>query len=70
MRLRQARRLLRIGTVLARYRLDEYLLAVPGFSALRYVRVLAPWARRNVSEFGRGKRLRLALQELGPIFVK
>ncbi|MEM9304971.1 MAG: ubiquinone biosynthesis regulatory protein kinase UbiB [Pseudomonadota bacterium] len=70
MPLRQARRLLRIGTVLARYRLDEYLLAVPGFSALRYVRVLSPWGRRHVSEFGRGKRLRLALQELGPIFVK
>ena len=70
MPLRQTRRLLRIGTVLARYRLDDFVAGIPIFRTLRWVRVLAPWGRRHVADFGGAKRLRLALQELGPIFVK
>ena len=68
--IREISRLIHIGTVLARYRLDEILAAIPVLRPLRIVRFLAPWGRRGVQHLPRGVRLRLALQELGPIFVK
>ncbi|MGB0514506.1 MAG: AarF/UbiB family protein, partial [Wenzhouxiangellaceae bacterium] len=67
--IRRAVRMLRIGAVLARYRLDELLLELPPLKLARAVRVL-PWGRRGVRGLARGVRLRLALQELGPIYVK
>jgi len=65
----RAIRLTSIALTLARYRLDELLLALPPLKFARAVRVL-PWGRRHVRELSRGARLRLALQELGPIYVK
>lgn len=62
-------RLTSIGLTLARYRLDELLVALPPLKFARVVRLL-PWGRRHVRELSRGARLRLALQELGPIYVK
>jgi ubiquinone biosynthesis protein len=62
-------RLTSIALTLARYRLDELLVALPPLKFARFVRVL-PWGRRRVRELPRGRRLRLALQELGPIYVK
>ncbi|NEZ04763.1 ubiquinone biosynthesis regulatory protein kinase UbiB [Wenzhouxiangella sp. XN201] len=62
-------RLTSIALTLARYRLDELLVALPPLKFARFVRLL-PWGRRRVRELPRGRRLRLALQELGPIYVK
>jgi len=67
--IRRALRLFRIGLVLARHRLDELLLDLPPLKPARVVRLL-PWGRKGVRDLPRGARLRLALQELGPIYVK
>jgi len=65
----RALRLTSIALTLARYRLDELLVALPPLKFARAVRLL-PWGRRHVRDHSRGTRLRLALQELGPIYVK
>ncbi len=72
MKLLAVRRLFRIQRVVIRYRLDDLLFALPlpwWMMALRYV---MPWRLipRKISERPRGARLRLALQDLGPIFIK
>ena len=67
---RQFVHLLRISSVLSRYRLDEFTNATHLFRPVRLIRLLAPWGSRDVKDQPRGKRLRLALQELGPVFVK
>jgi len=67
--IRRGLRMLRIAVVLARYRLDELLVELPPLRIARAVR-LVPWGRRRVRELPRGRRLRLALEELGPIYVK
>ena len=67
--IRRSFRLASIGLTLARYRLDELLVGLPPLKFARAVRLL-PWGRRRVRELSRGARLRLALQELGPIYVK
>jgi ubiquinone biosynthesis protein len=66
---RQFLRLLNISATLARYRLDELLTAVHLFRPMRWIRALLP-ENKEISEAGRGKRLRLALQNLGPVYVK
>ncbi|NLG60393.1 MAG: ubiquinone biosynthesis regulatory protein kinase UbiB, partial [Gammaproteobacteria bacterium] len=65
-----ALRVARIGRVLLRYRLDSLL---DGSAAERWLRLLRPFvprAPKEVAALPRGARLRLALQELGPLFVK
>ncbi len=66
--LRQAGRLLKIQRVLARYGLDEFLGASPVLRRLRWAFRLLPGGRKHGG--ARGERIRLALEELGPIFVK
>lgn len=63
-------RLLKIVRVIARYRLDDLFegLQLPWYA--KYVLVLLPWRYVYQSELPRGERLRLAMEELGPIFVK
>ena len=65
----RAFRMFGIALVLARYRLDQLILDLPALKMARMVRLL-PWGRRRVRELPRGARLRLALQELGPVYVK
>ena len=67
--IRRAFRMFRIAMVLSRYRLDELILDLPALRMARLVRVL-PWGRRRVRDLPRGARLRLALEELGPVYVK
>jgi ubiquinone biosynthesis protein len=67
---RQFARLLKISVILSRYRLDEFLEATHLYRPSRLLRVLAPWGRRGVADKPRGERLRLALNEMGPIYVK
>jgi ubiquinone biosynthesis protein len=63
-------RALRIGRVLLRYRLDDLLDDTPAERWLKLMRPFVPRASREIAAQSRGARLRLALQELGPIFVK
>jgi ubiquinone biosynthesis protein len=71
MRLRVLARLLSIQRVLVRHGLDEIILATHLFRPLRFAFYLSPatWFRRQRAG-SRGERLRLALEELGPIFMK
>jgi ubiquinone biosynthesis protein len=68
--LRQLPRLLRIAAVLVRYRLDDLVEGAHLFRPLLILRPLLPRPRADVAAMTRGARLRSALIELGPIFVK
>ena len=68
--MRAAIRAWRIGRVVLRYRLDELLDDTPAERWLRLGKPFAPRTPASVARLPRGERLRLALQELGPIFVK
>jgi len=69
--LRQFARMLKISAILARYRLDEFLEATHLYRPMRLLRILAPWTSdRELANRPRGERLRLALTEMGPIYVK
>src|SRR5215467_1154584 len=71
MKLRVIARLIEIQRVLVRHGLDEFVRATHLYRPLRFVFLLSPWTwavRRR--EEPRAVRLREALQELGPIFVK
>ena len=68
--MRSALHALRIGRVLLRYRLHTLLEGAPAGRWLWLLRPLVPRAPRDVLALPRGARVRLALQELGPIFVK
>ena len=63
-------RLYAIARVLLRYRLDELVEALRVFRPLRPLRGLIAPSPPGVATMPRGQRLRLALEELGPIFVK
>ncbi len=60
----------RIGRILLRYRLDDLLDGTPAERWLKLARPFVPRASAAIAAQSRGARLRLALQELGPIFVK
>nr|WP_189457695.1 ubiquinone biosynthesis regulatory protein kinase UbiB [Lysobacter bugurensis] len=68
--MRSTARAWRIGRVLLRYRLDSLLDGTPAERWLRLARPFVPRASADIAAQSRGARLRLALQELGPIFVK
>ena len=67
----QALRLLYINWVLLRHGLDEVILAAHLFRPLRFLIYFSPsyWLRRHRLP-AYPVRIRLALQDLGPIFVK
>ena len=67
--LRQFLRIWHIGVILKQYRLDELFSTTRLPFAIRWVRVFIP-SGKDVSGLPRGERLRLALQELGPVYVK
>lgn len=62
-------RLSYIGWVLARHGLDDMLLSHPVLRSFRFLRLFMPWNWRERRQ-NRGVRIRHALQDLGPIFVK
>ena len=68
--LRQIPRLLRMAATLVRYRLDDFVEGAHLFRPIRWLRPLLPRPRADVAQLSRGARLREALIELGPIFVK
>jgi ubiquinone biosynthesis protein len=67
---RQLLRLLVIQRVLARHQLDEIILTLHLFRPLRFLLYLSPfyWVRRDRGS--EGERIRRALEDLGPVFVK
>ncbi|MBE0493637.1 MAG: ubiquinone biosynthesis regulatory protein kinase UbiB [Thiomicrospira sp.] len=68
---KQLFRLIKINRVITHYRLDHMVLANSKYRALIWVnRLLFPWNWRPTNKADRGVRLRLALEELGPIFIK
>ena len=72
MKLLAIRRLWRILRVSIRYRLDDLLFALPLPWHLRLLKFLMPWRclPRRSHSFSRGEALRLALEDLGPVFIK
>lgn len=65
-----ALRLIRIQRVLLRYGLDEFVFNLHLFRPLRYLTYLSPSYLLGKRKGSRGERLRKALEDLGPIFVK
>jgi len=65
-------RLLTIERVMVKYGLDSLFLKGTRVDALRHVFLLSPtrWLSKPTRELPRGERIRLALEELGPVFVK
>jgi len=70
MKLQYVFRLIQINHVLAKHRLDDIIEAAHIFRPLRFLSRLSPYRLTHKSDAPRGERLRLALQDLGPIFVK
>ena len=73
MRLLAIRRLYKITKVVIKYRLDDLLFDITILPfGVRIFKNLLPWRwfRRKPLAMSRGDRIRLALEELGPVFVK
>ena len=73
--LRQFARLIKISAILARHRLDDLVSATHLYRPMSVLRSLTPpgtpWSSpKEMLDKSRGERLRLALNELGPVFVK
>jgi ubiquinone biosynthesis protein len=63
-------RLLRVASVLLAWRLDELVEGAHLYRPLKLLRPLLARPRPDAETLPRGARLRMALTELGPIFVK
>ena len=71
MRPRVMWRLLTIQRALVRHGLDEYVRETHLFRPVRFLLLLSPWTWfQRIRGVSRGERLRLALEELGPVYVK
>jgi ubiquinone biosynthesis protein len=68
--LRLLPRVVHVAAVLVRYRIDDLIDEAHGMRPLRWLRALLPRPRKQIAALPRGARLRLALTELGPIWVK
>ena len=68
--MRVAGRLLTIHRVLVRYGLDDFVRATHLYRPLRFVFYFSPWTWFRRRRGSRAERLRRALEDLGPIFVK
>ncbi|MBI3898131.1 MAG: ubiquinone biosynthesis regulatory protein kinase UbiB [Gammaproteobacteria bacterium] len=69
-RLRQIRRLTRITRIFVKHDLDEFVTAIHLFRPYRLLLRLMPWRLIRRRPAPRAVRLREALEELGPVFVK
>nr|WP_256558060.1 ubiquinone biosynthesis regulatory protein kinase UbiB [Marinobacterium sedimentorum] len=63
-------RIVKIARVLARYRLDTFFDQVPLPWYMRLCLRLLPWRYFIAVQQPQGERLRLALEALGPVFIK
>jgi ubiquinone biosynthesis protein len=70
-KLRVLTRLIAIHRAMARHGLAEFTRGTPFHTRLRMLALVSPWLWLHGSSKGsRGERLRLALEQLGPVFVK
>ncbi|MPQ76713.1 ubiquinone biosynthesis regulatory protein kinase UbiB [Hydrogenovibrio sp. JE_KL2] len=67
---KQFKRLIKINRVLTYYRIDHLLFANTKYEWFTLINGILPWNWRSRSKAPRGERIRLALEELGPIFIK
>ena len=63
-------RLIRINFILARYNIDEIVLGTHWFYPVRFIVYFNPFYWTVGKKLSRGERIRRALEDLGPIFVK
>ena len=63
-------RLLRINYVLMRHGLDDIIFATHLFRPFRFVIYILPWNWFLRDRAPRGARIRKALEDLGPVFIK
>jgi ubiquinone biosynthesis protein len=70
MKLRNLFRLIQINHVLAKHRLDEIIQATHLLRPLQLLGYLSPYRWTHKTDLALGERIRLAMQDLGPIFVK
>ncbi|MCP4476317.1 MAG: 2-polyprenylphenol 6-hydroxylase [Gammaproteobacteria bacterium] len=63
-------RLIFIGFIIARYRIDDIVFTTPWFYPFRFLRWLNPFFYIDRRRLTRGERIRLACERLGPIFIK
>jgi len=68
--IQQVIRLMYINVVLVRHGLDEIILAAHILRPARFLLYLMPWNWVRGEQPARGVRIRRALEDLGPIFVK
>ena len=68
--LRVAGRMLTIHRALVRYGLDDFVRATHLYRPLRFVFYFSPWTWFRRRRGTRAERLRRAMEDLGPIFVK
>ena len=59
-----------VSRILVRYRLDNLILSTPLLKSFRPLVFLTPWHYFPTSKLSRGERIRLALEELGPVYIK
>lgn len=69
-KIRKLLRLIHINYILAKHGLDNIIVSIRLFTPLRFLVLLNPWNWFRRHKFNRGKSIRLALEELGPIYVK
>ncbi|MDH5229473.1 MAG: ubiquinone biosynthesis regulatory protein kinase UbiB [Gammaproteobacteria bacterium] len=63
-------RVLHINRVLVRHGLDEIILATHLFRPVRMVQLIFPWRWFRRHQQPQAERIRLCLEDLGPIFIK
>lgn len=68
--IQQLRRLIKINRVLSYYEIDKMVLGGTKFAWLLWLSKILPWNWSSRSKLTRAERIRLALEELGPIFIK
>ena len=69
-RIGQAVRLMHINIIFLRHGLDEYIFALHIFRPISFIYKLLPWNWFREHTDSRAVRLRKALEDLGPIFIK
>jgi ubiquinone biosynthesis protein len=70
MRTGQFFRLIHINYVLAKHGLGEIILATHFFAPIRFIKYFNPWYWLRDKNLTMAIRIRLSLEELGPVFVK
>ena len=66
----QILRLLYIQRILIRNGLDELVFSFNLFRRIRFIQYLLPWNWLNRKKIPRAMKIRMTLEELGPIFIK